>query len=355
MKNIMNLIYVFMSIVIFFSVLQLLWDNWIFVIIALVVLLLILIILDKFLKRKKEEKQKGPVKLSKEFKKKYPIIIQYVPPKGINSAEAWLLYNWRVEPTDLTSLLYQWAYEGFIQIDNGSDSENMAKIVLKKLKELPADRPFFETDMFNSIFIGGKDTKVIFSSNQLKYALFLEDLRIHGMNKWWFEKRKIPLFVKILYILLFLFIILLVYIGSHLGLSTNTQFIIFLVLLILIAWMKYYIVEYEKIKFTDKWAELVSYIIWYKNFIKNCDEKQIKTLLDEDPLFFDRVLPYAIAFGLDTQFLNKVTPLVEDWNAKYLFWRKVSPLLSSDIVFWIYDSATFFGRLWKFLKCFFRV
>ena len=53
--------------------------------------------------------------------------------------------------------------------------------------------------------------------------------------------------------------------------------------------------------------------------MKECDEKQIKSLLDEDPLFVDKSLPYAIAFGLESQFIKKTTPLAEDWNAKYLF------------------------------------
>lgn len=48
------------------------------------------------------------------YKKKYPIIIQYMPPKWINAAEAWLLYNLKVEPTDLTSLIYQWKFEWLI-------------------------------------------------------------------------------------------------------------------------------------------------------------------------------------------------------------------------------------------------
>ena len=54
--------------------------------------------------------------VSQFFSKKYPIIVQYAPPKWINPAEAWLLYNLSVEPTDLTSLIYQWKFEKLIDI-----------------------------------------------------------------------------------------------------------------------------------------------------------------------------------------------------------------------------------------------
>jgi hypothetical protein len=68
------------------------------------------------LKKIKKKREDNPAFLWEEFKKKYPIIVQYAPPKWINAAEAWLLYNLKVEPTDLTSLIYQWKYEWLIDI-----------------------------------------------------------------------------------------------------------------------------------------------------------------------------------------------------------------------------------------------
>lgn len=50
----------------------------------------------------------------------------------------------------------------------------------------------------------------------------------------------------------------------------------------------------------------------------------IKLYLKEDPLFIDKTLPYATAFGLETEFLNKVTPLVKDRKAKYINGHKVT-------------------------------
>jgi hypothetical protein len=29
-------------------------------------------------------------------------------------------------------------------------------------------------------------------------------------------------------------------------------------------------------------------------------------------------LPYATAFGMETEFLGKISPLRKDWNAKYV-------------------------------------
>ena len=38
----------------------------------------------------------------------------------------------------------------------------------------------------------------------------------------------------------------------------------------------------------------------------------------DDPLFIDRTLPYATAFGIETEFLKKISPLRSDWNARYV-------------------------------------
>jgi hypothetical protein len=40
--------------------------------------------------------------------------------------------------------------------------------------------------------------------------------------------------------------------------------------------------------------------------------------LKDDPLFIDKTLPYATAFGIETEFLNKISPLKSDRNAKYV-------------------------------------
>ena len=99
-------------------------------------------------------------------------------------------------------------------------------------------------------------------------------------------------------------------------------FVIFCVIMWLILF--YWKIDWRSnLKYTDKWAELASRVIGYSQFIKSCDENKIKLLLKEDPLFIDRTLPYATAFGMETEFLKKISPLKNDWDAKYFRWTKV--------------------------------
>lgn len=69
---------------------------------------------------------------------------------------------------------------------------------------------------------------------------------------------------------------------------------------------------YRKETRTEKGKELSNLCKGYKLFIQQVDEQKLKTLLAEDPLFFEETLPFAAAFGLETDFIKKVTPLLPE-------------------------------------------
>ena len=312
-------------------------------------------VLYYFLESLQAKKVSKPASLWKLYSKKYPIIIQYTPPKWINPAEAWLLYNCSVEPTDLTSLIYQWKFEKLIDIKTFKwENSKREYIKLIKKNDMPLTRPLFESEIFDSIFWMG-DVKIIEWAFQLRYALMLEDLEYHWIQKWWVKMwwnkdkntKDIALdlgrhqfwidefwnqiWVEILFFWMFLFLMAFSIIMEIFWVSGNifltfpefmwSLWLLFLACLwgILYYWTKDW---WWKLKFTDKWAELASQVIGYSKFIKSCDENKIRLLLKEDPLFIDRTLPYATAFWMETEFLKKISPLKKDWNAKYVRWKK---------------------------------
>ena len=306
----------------------------------------------EYIQKKKVAK---PASLWKEYEKKYPIIVQYTPPKWINPAEAWLLYNCSVEPTDLTSLIYQWKFEKLIDIKTFTWSNSKREYIkLIKKDDLPLTRPLFESEIFDSIFRMW-DVKIIEWPFQLKYALMLEDLEYHWIHKWWLvykggnaKKEKIidigknqfwktgknKISVETLFFWIYFFIAFIFAILEEFDISTKIFDNFSLVELfwgiilipgigistILLFWKMDW---RSNLKYTEKWAKLASEIIGYSEFIKSCDENKIKLLVKEDPLFIDRTLPYATAFWMETEFLKKISPLKKDWNARYVRWQKV--------------------------------
>jgi hypothetical protein len=222
------------------------------------------------------------------------------------------------------------------------DSNHVEKIELTKLKDIPTDHPFFEREIFNSLFFAWNQ-KTITYSTQLKYALILEDLEMHGIKQWRVCKSETSrirekIFYYAVWILLLstIIIFLITRLEEH-----KTLFFISLTLLVLCIWLWWYIFWWKPLKLTEKWAELASHVIWYRNFIKSCDENKIKLFLEEDPLFIDKILPYATAFWIETEFIKKITPLKENLygtlptfheaNAKYYWWQEEKVGLSTLI------------------------
>ena len=323
-KNNSNWVLLWLAIAVAFLICKGIVESWYFIhcIVWIVLLILFYCFYLYFEKRNKDK----PAKLWKEFGSKYPIIIQYEPPKWINPAEAWLLYNLRVDPTDLTSLIYQWKFEKLIDIKTFKwNNTKKEYIKLIKMDEIPLSRPFFESEIFDSIFALSW-VKVIEWAFQLRYALMLEDLETHWIKKWrivkttwWKNYNKLYTFLVSLFILSIVILL-----SWNMIEYTPYWLIISLILLFCCIFLWWYMYWWWKLKFTDKWAKLAAHVIGYRNFIKNCDENRIKLFLKDDPMFVDRTLPYATAFWMETEFLNKVSPLIKDWNAKYIMWHKVT-------------------------------
>lgn len=128
--------------------------------------------------------------------------------------------------------------------------------------------------------------------------------------------------------------------------------ILFLILLLILsnniaAFIKFYIyigflvanfLVFAKImpQKTDKGHEIYVRIFGFKEFIKRADMEVLKTILAENPTYYDDILPYAMIFGLEVIWSEKFDELSvkpPEWFANFT--------LSGDI----YHSMTMLSRL----------
>ena len=273
------------------------------------------------------------------FEKKYPVIVQYTPPKWLNSAEVWLLLNCCTKTQDLLTLIYGWASEKYIQIDNTGNVVT-PKFSFKKLKELPQSCPEYERNLFDDIFSNDVFPKTIFDvregSNSLYYKLESAalDLKDFWLDTWWFSKdihEKLDAQIWCKDIIIFI-----------LGLPM-LAIPIFTIILILLVSLSI-IIKVNELQETEKWAKLISHILWYKEFIRACDENKLRLFLKQDPTFFDKTLPYAVVFGLESELINKITPIMKEMNIKSSRYSwdigEISSLTSSISSAWSYHSTS---------------
>ena len=77
----------------------------------------------------------------------------------------------------------------------------------------------------------------------------------------------------------------------------------------------------NRTQLTESWAEILSQVLWYREFLQKCDENQIRTFLKEDPLFVNKALPYATIFGIESDLIKKILPIMNELNIK-IDWYK---------------------------------
>ncbi len=272
--------------------------------------------------------------LEDKIQKERPIVIKYSPPEWVNCAEAGMLYNWCLEPTDLTSLIYKWAVEWLISIyvygyDSPSiDIEGWTLVpltnrdtwfLITKLKNIDANCPWYEVEFFRSMFPWAINSKTLVSkASEIDVATSLEDLRNYGKSRWWLTVWWFsPKISCVLVVGILLFVMLRFWVKSEI-----MAFILIFVCMIFGS-LNSGSPTQKEILLTEKWLSLSSEIIWYAKFIQACDEDKLRLFLEQDPAFFDKTLPYAVAFWFESSFIKLVTPILEELDMRpiWLDWE----------------------------------
>lgn len=250
-----------------------------------------------------------PGVLKWDFAKQFPVIVQYEPPQWINSAEAWLLLHRWSRVKDMLSLIYKRAAQWLITLSTEKTGWSFLKkstnyVIITKNMDIPKESPTYEINTFNSLIRNEKNK--IRSSSNLYNKLSLYGLETYGIDNWWFDENQkwkliglLPVWIAILTI---------IFIDIYPLLSLFWFFCILFFELFSKWW--------SKLKETEEWAELISHVLWYRKFLKACDENKLRSFLKQDPLYFDKILPYAVVFWLDTELIKKIEPIMHEMNIK---------------------------------------
>lgn len=239
---------------------------------------------------------------------KYPVVIQYDPPKWLSPSEVWLLYALNSFPTNIDCLLYKREYEGLVKIE---DKDNWEMLV-QRLKEIEDKVPEYESWYRSAVFWVSRLKEVTWNTSLglwsradvMEMKKIHLKLLYHCVDKWWIIEKKNNFYVMLLVWFIFCFVL------SHILPSSFAPLYIFLMLLFMVnivvsslSWKWMYI--WKKILRTDEWDKLLAHIIWYKYWLEKCEEEQVKKIIKDEPWFKSRNMPYIIALRMDWKLLDK--------------------------------------------------
>ncbi len=262
-----------------------------------------------------------------EFAKQFPVIVQYEPPKWVNSAEAGLLLHRGARVKDILSLIYKRTAEWLIKISTEESEWSFFKrasksIILTKIRDISSDVPEYEKDFFRALVRSEKNK--IEETTNLYGKLRLSNLEEYWKSKEWFTTNGKAKLIPIFAISLFIFARLL---GPTMPALFGVLMLAFFFFTVSVLWQ-------WVLKETEGWAKLISHILWYEQFLKTCDENKLRLFLKQDPLYFDKILPYAVAFWLDTELIKKIEPIMQEMNIKSncYDWNINSMYIMNDII-----------------------
>ncbi len=241
-------------------------------------------------------------------------VTSYYPPQGIDPAMAGYLIDNMPDSRDITCLLPYWATKGIIRMEEISKKEGLlfGDLKLIKLKALPPGSAEYESNLFQKIF--GAKEEVLASTSRGGIG---DPLRLLAENadKYYTDKksksRRLKLIVLALselwafFSIIFLPIFLRPYINIDSGYFIAFTIINFLFFFAVFPFGFAYIINKIRTK-NELGKSIMPELLGFYQFIKIAEVERLKALLKEDPYYFEKTMPYAMAFNM-----------LKEWTAKF--------------------------------------
>lgn len=232
---------------------------------------------------------------------------QYNPPPGLTPAEVGFIIDDTGDNRDLISLIFYWATQGYIEIEEVEGKtllDPKQDYILYKKKELPETAKRFEQILFTSLFLDGPVIKISSLKNKFYKTMNMvnKELIKYITDQNTYEPTSIFL-SKVGYIATILFLL------GGIILAINLKSFVALISLFLCAVISLFFAKYL-LKKTDIGTKKYAHIVGFKEFLEKVEKPRLEVLLKEDPNYFDKILPYAIALNLTKKVAEKFKDLV---------------------------------------------
>jgi len=237
---------------------------------------------------------------------------KFYPPEGLTSAHVGAYIDHMVQKRDVISLIPYWATEGYIKVRGMMDDD----MQLIKLKSLPAEFPKYERDFFKAIFEHRDEIRFSEAQHQFgpTYYKVKRDLVKEIENAGYYDERYSWLFKSWRWPLLCLALVL-----AGLLVSLLSPYLIFGIGLgvigLICIWFSAFTAPLSQFG-----QDVHDHLLGLADFLEHGHEDDIQRLNSEDPKYFSHMLPYAVALGLDQQWMKSYEKIHDEapfWYDSY--------------------------------------
>lgn len=225
--------------------------------------------------------------------------VKIYPPEGLTSAHIGAFVDQTSNTRDIVSLLPYWGAEGFLEMKQiGKD------IFLYKVKNLPPNFPEYEHIIFDRLFKYDDVAKL--EDLQTKFYTTLSKAQKMLTNEVVLQDYYDPRYQKLFRSWKLVIFPLSMIVLGVLSIVILDQ--LYLAIGFFIVALGGFILPFFRLPLTEKGATLKAEIKAFQRFIKEPDRKLLSQVVQEDPEYFNKMLPFAVAFGLEKGFLKDMEP-----------------------------------------------
>ncbi|MEP6647254.1 MAG: DUF2207 domain-containing protein [Saprospiraceae bacterium] len=229
--------------------------------------------------------------------KKLPIMTEYFPPNGVSPVIAGGFIDNSVDNNDILSLIPHLANKGYLRLESHEEKGFFTKknnITFYKLKESGDDLMVFEKQFFNALFSSGS----IVELSDLKDRFYTQLAAVKSTVQDWIkaqgwysaDQQAFGCVTGIIGLLSLGW-------GAYtLFAKQNTDGIA----LIVCAFIIFFIASRFH-KRTLAGNETYQKLEGFRQFVAKAERPVIERLMKDDPLYYDKTMPYALAFGYLSQ------------------------------------------------------
>ncbi len=241
-------------------------------------------------------------------------VTSYYPPQEIDPAMAGMLIDNIPDFRDVTSLIPYWAANGIIRVEERSATQKPIRQDLKliKLKDLSPDVAKYESNFFEKIFRGRDE---VWASSLRGVAMESQGLLSKSSNKYYVHSKSRLISLKLIVLagswiwafssITFFPVILAFYFELKTILFIPLLIVNFLFFFLVFPFGFAYIANKMRGK-NELGKAMMPELLGFYQFIKIAEVERIKALLKQDPYYFEKTMPYAVAFNF-----------LKEWSAKF--------------------------------------
>lgn len=220
----------------------------------------------------------------------------YYPPEGLPPAEAGAFIDDRADNRDIVSLIPYWAGQGYLTIREVRKEKlfglfSSKDFEFKRAESLPTGRPTYEYTVFNRLFRDGDTVRIsdlkdkfytTMDSARSQVRRRVRDRQLHTPQSrmaWGL----LPAAAAICAGLAAFFVWKEQFVaGGGMALTAAAAFLI----------------RRPMLKKNKEGMEIYRQLYGFRMFVDKADRNRIERLLADDPAYFEKTLPFAIAFGM---------------------------------------------------------